>query len=1116
MKYRFMFGCLFAWMMAGLPAAEILTQHNDLSRTGANLQETTLTPANVNPGLFGKLFSRNVDGALYAQPLYVEGLTISSQSHNVVFVCTEHNSVYAFDADDPAASNALWHVNLGPSVPYTDVNSCGDLKPEIGITSTPVIDLTTGTIYVEAKTKETNGVVTYYHRLHALDLTNGQEKFGGPVVIQGAINGITFNALHGHQRAGLVLLSNVVYVAMSSHCDWEPYNGWLFGFNATNLSPVASFNTTPASANGEGAIWSCGMAPAADTNGNLYVMTGNGTFDANTGGTNYGMCFLRLSTTNGLAVVDWFSPFNEAVLSAGDRDLGSGGPVLLPGTHLLTGMGKNGTNYLVDQNNLGHFSTGTSDTNIVQEFLATVPVDRIGQSPVYWNGPTNPLVFMSCGNNNTLVYLFNGSTFQTTPLATSSAKQGSAPGGVSLSANNNTNGILWVIDSGNGGTLRAYNAANMPDELWDSQQNAARDALGGFVKFCSPTIADGKVFAPTTNQLVIYGLLSSPTATLLWTGASGSDTNWSTALNWTNLTLGGYGPPGPQNTVLFSNTAAMLFPAANSVVDGNNTIASLQYANNATNTSPNYQVTLVADGQTLTVTNGLFAGTGTDAGSNSVVNSALTGAGGTLVLDNGDLSVNQGGGGDGAHQAVLDLSGLGNLVATNVSRLGVGVYQLPAGAARAAGTLYLARTNTISLTSTGVTNGILVGWNDSQGNGNSSGIPNPADLGSTLYLGQTNVIFTDAIYVGTDKSLGCLLAFNPNGLNQPTAYIRGIGGVTSRVSSWGIGDTSMKNNSNQSASGTNDFSGGAVDALVGNMTVGVSQTGASSSNTGNGTGVLTFNAGIIDVNSLTNGWSVGSGTNGTDMGAGTVNVNGSAMLKVNSTLALAENTGTGAGVPSGILNVNNGTVLANSIVAGSGLSSLTLNSGTLILTNTAGNPGSAITSLSLSTGTLHLNADGANPVARIAVATLTAAGLNPIQIDSLADVTNPATNSLIAYTTFTGSVSGNFELTGIPAGYAGTLVDNSAGRTIDLVSAASTTVVPRFTSLNLVAANLVFGGTNGLPHANYRVLSTTNVALPPADWTVVATNRFDGSGDFDFTNGVNAQPPQQFYRLQFP
>ncbi|HUA66945.1 MAG TPA: hypothetical protein VMA13_00225, partial [Candidatus Saccharimonadales bacterium] len=906
-------------------AVDVLTQHNDLSRDGANLLETNLTPANVNVNQFGKLFTYSVDGQIYAQPLYVQGLTISGQNHNVVFVCTENDSVYAIDAD---SSSLLWHVSLGTAVPAAMVDSGNNITPLVGITSTPVIDTNTGTIYVEAKT--TNNVSNnILNTLHALSLTNGAEKFGGPTNIQATANGITFNSLRQLQRPGLLLLSNVVYLGFGSHQDTKPYNGWLIGYNATNLAQVTVFNTTPASLNNEGAIWSCGMAPAADTNGNIYVMTGNGTFDANSGGSDYGQCFLKLSTTNGLAVADWFAPWNANALSSGDKDIGTGGPVLLPGNPpLVIGLGKFGTNYVLNSTNFGHFSQNlTSDTNIIQEFAATPATGCIGQCPVYWKGPTNQFVYISCGNGYTTAFNYTGTNIQTTPLAKGSVVQGNnSPGGSSLSANGNTNGILWVIDNSNGGTLRAYNAAQMPAELWDSTNNAARDAFGEFVKFCAPTIVNGKVYVPGANELVAYGSLTSVVAgteTLAWTAASGTDTNWSTALNWTNITTGGYGPPGATNNVLFNNTAAVTSSGTiNNVVNGNVTIASLQYANNNVNTSPNYHTTLVGNGQTLVVTNGVSAGTGTDAGSNFVVNAAITGANGTLVLTNGVVAIAQGSGSDGPHQAVLDLSGLGTLNVTNVSRIAIAVSGVPPqtgnGVQRCSGVLYLAKTNNIAVTSTGVTNGILVGWNDSQGNGNTLDVPNPADDGSALYLGQTNTIFTDAIYVGTDKSLGCLLAFNPNGLNNPVAYFRGIGGASSRVSLWGIGDTSMKNGSNQSASGTNDFTSGSVNILASSMNVGVTQTGASGGDTGTGTGVLTFNAGTIDVNYLTNGWSVGSGTNTTDVGTGTVNVNSTATLKVNSICALAQNTGTGTGVPSGALNVNGGTFIANSIVAGAG------------------------------------------------------------------------------------------------------------------------------------------------------------------------------------------------------
>ena len=623
-----------------------------------------------------------------------------------------------------------------------------------------------------------------------------------------------------------------------------------------------------------------------------------------------------------------------------------------------------------------------------------------------------------------------------------------------------------------------------------------------------------------TVTLIVSSNNASP-GTLIWSSGSAADTNWSDAINWTNITVGGNGPPGPANNLVFTNTAAVNSPGTiNNVVDGNFAVSSLQFNNNALNTSPNYQVTLINSGQTLLVTNGIIVSTAADSGASQVVNAIITGANGTLTLSNGVVAVTQGSGTDGAHQAVLDLSGLGALNIANATRLAIAVNGVPAqtgnGGQRCSGVLYLARTNFIFVTSTGVTNGILVGWNDSQGNGNSSGIANASDKGSALYLGQTNAIFTDAIYVGTDKSLGCLLAFNPNGLNNPVAYFRGIGGAASRISLWGIGDTSMKVNSNQSASGTNDFTGGTIDALVGNLNVGVSETGASSSNTGNGTGTLTFNAGTIDVNNLTNGWSVGSGTNISDVGTGTINVNGSATLKVNNFFALAQNTGAGTGIPSGTLNVNDGTVIANNIVVDSGVSTITLNNAVLIVTNKAGAPASAISTFAATNSTLHLNLNGAAVVTNIVVANLLAGGVNTIVIDSVKNVGGITSFPLIAYSTFTGTVAANFAKGALPPGFAAYLVNNSAQKRIDLAIAPSATVTPQIGVFSFSGSNLIFNGSNGFPGDNYFVLGSTNVALPLTNWLRVSTNPFDGSGNFIFTNPFDPGSLQMFYLLQLP
>ena len=449
-------------------AVNVLTQHNDLSRTGANTQETLLTTANVATS-FGQLFTDSVDGEVYAQPLYVQNLSISNGVHNVVFVCTESNSVYAFDADAPGVT--YWHTNFGTA--YSP-SSCGDLSPYVGITSTPVIDLNSGTIYVECK------LVSGNHQLHALSLSTGTEKFGGPVTL--AATG--FDSSIEHQRAGLLLLSNVVYLAFASHCDQNAYHGFILGYNATNLTLQYTFNTTPSGS--EGGIWSCGMAPAADTNGNIYVITGNGTFD---GANNWSMSILKLSSS--LTVEDYTTPTNWSSLSSADLDLGSGGAVLIP-PHYIVGIGKDTNLFLANINNMGHVGGYT------QMFGAeTFRGDVVGKSPVYWQGPATNYIFLMHASNPTKSFQFTGSSINTTPLGTASYSEGDRSGGLSLSANGTNNGILWEIDDDS--NMRAYDAINFPKLLWTG-------SVGSYVKMSCPTIANGKVYVGTSSTLGVWGL----------------------------------------------------------------------------------------------------------------------------------------------------------------------------------------------------------------------------------------------------------------------------------------------------------------------------------------------------------------------------------------------------------------------------------------------------------------------------------------------------------------------------------------------------------------------------------------------------------------------------------
>ena len=385
------FGCLVP-CPAGAQAVSVLMQHNDSSRTGSNLSETTLNTSNVNVNQFGKLFTRSVDGQIYAQPLYVPSVTIAGTAQNVVYVVTMHNSVYAFDADDPTASTPLWQVNLGASVPST----CSDNNREYGILSTPAIDTSTDTIYVVARTTESNSSIAY--RLHALDIATGAEKPNSPVVIQasvpgtgtGSVNGtITFDPTLQLNRPGLLLTGGNVYLAFGSECDGGNYHGWLMSYNATTLVQTAVLNTAPNG--GHGGIWQTGNGPALDSSGNICVITGDGSFDANQpGGFDYGDTFIKFSPA--LSILDWFTPDNYVILQQQNLDLGTGGPLMLPGTTYMVGGGKQGVVYVVDTTNMGHVDS-SDNSQIVQTFQATNG-GAIIAAPIYWSGPNGQFIYV--------------------------------------------------------------------------------------------------------------------------------------------------------------------------------------------------------------------------------------------------------------------------------------------------------------------------------------------------------------------------------------------------------------------------------------------------------------------------------------------------------------------------------------------------------------------------------------------------------------------------------------------------------------------------------------------------------------------------------------------------
>ena len=501
----------------------VWTEHNDNARTGQNLSETILTPSNVNVNQFGALFHYTLDDQSFSQPLYVPGLTMSvdNQSHNVVFVATVNNSVYAFDADSGTANggNPLWHINLTPSGARAPNNSdmdalgaCGgdyvDFQGQFGIVGTPVIDTSTDTLYLVARTVE-NGS-TWVQRLHALDCRSGAEKFGGPIVISGSYSGTSLNPMLNNQRTALALVNGVVYIGWSSHCDYGAYHGYVAGYNASNLNQVAVWASTN-SAGSQGGIWQGGQAFAADSNNNLYLMTGNGTWDGNG---NYGESFVKLAGGS-LTVQDYFTPNNYGSLNSVDDDLGSAGCLLIPGTNDVFGGGKEGTVYLVNTANMGH-ENGTDQ--VIQEFQATFPPNgdtgHIHGGPVYFDSANGPYVYLWGENDYLHTFQFNGSTFNSTSVANSTMKAPVSgigmPGGfLSISANGNTNGILWALTSYNGdanhytvpGILHAFDAQNFSNgslnELWNSQQNASRDSFGNYAKFTYPTVVNGKVYVST-------------------------------------------------------------------------------------------------------------------------------------------------------------------------------------------------------------------------------------------------------------------------------------------------------------------------------------------------------------------------------------------------------------------------------------------------------------------------------------------------------------------------------------------------------------------------------------------------------------------------------------------
>lgn len=511
---------------AAASTVDVVTYHYDNQRTGQNLNETVLTPANVNSTKFGKLGAFAVDGRVDAQPLYLSAVAMPTVgTKNVLYVATEHGTVFAFDADSVSGTTSafLWKTSvLGVGESPSDDRGCGQVSPEIGVTATPVIDRTRGphgAIYVVAMSKDSSG--NYFQRLHALDLTTGAELFGGPLTIQATYPGTGDNSSGGNvvfdpkqykERPGLLQIGGTIYTTWSSHCDIRPYTAWVMSFDANTLAQVSVLNLVP---NGsEGGIWMAGTAPAADVSGNIYFMLGNGDFDTTLTPAGFpqnadcGNCFVKLSSAKPISLLDYFNPSNTVSESNGDVDFGSGGPLLLPDLvdasgktrHLAVGSGKDQLIYVVDRDNMGKFN-GAQD-QIYQEINGQLG-GGVFAKPSYFN---NTVYYAAVGDNLKAFPIVNAQLAgsPSSQSAASFAYPGATP---SISANGTTNGIVWAVENGSNGVLHAFDATNLTNELYNSNQAASSRDVFADNKFITPMVANGKVYVGTPNSVVVFGLL---------------------------------------------------------------------------------------------------------------------------------------------------------------------------------------------------------------------------------------------------------------------------------------------------------------------------------------------------------------------------------------------------------------------------------------------------------------------------------------------------------------------------------------------------------------------------------------------------------------------------------
>ena len=578
-RLRFAFALLCgAALLSGVAPTQAQTPVNVLTRcynnqrTGFNANETKLTPANVNSGQFGLLFSRPVDGEVYAQPLYASGIVVNGVTRNVLFVATMRNSVYAFDADDPTATAPLWKTSynqtvdgINPvavptsSIPTTDLPfACGgnykDISLEVGVLSTPVIDQSTGTLYLIARTKEVGGAAgTYAQRLHAISIYTGQDRIP-PVVIQASFpkksgGSVNFDPLVQNQRGALLLDHGSIYATWASHCDGGDYHGWVMRFDATTMALKNSWCSTPDGY--AGGIWQSGQGPSADAAGNIYIVVGNGDNSIKSGGTGYGNALVKLTPSAAspyFTVADWFMPYNTDALNGGDLDSACGA-ALVPGssgkTYAVMG-GKDGWAYFCDTANLGKYNPNNAGSpqndNQIAGSFQVANAHLHGSSPVY-TGPAGTFIYLWGEYSSLKAFKFNGTTYTSTPSSktTFNAPNGMPGGMMTVSSNGATakTGIVWANLPWTGdanqavvpGVLRAFDATDMTKELWNSHQSVARDDFGNYAKYCPPVITNGKVYMATfSNQVVAYGILPAPLAPSNLAATGGAN---AIGLNWT-------------------------------------------------------------------------------------------------------------------------------------------------------------------------------------------------------------------------------------------------------------------------------------------------------------------------------------------------------------------------------------------------------------------------------------------------------------------------------------------------------------------------------------------------------------------------------------------------------